>query len=105
MGMGIPVHLAAVNAQYGDMYEVKKEDCIGYVQKRLGTSLRSYKNIRWGAVLSDDNGTGGKRRLTDPIIGRMQTAYMYAIRNNKSDQASSVAAIWAIYHHMIMGPP
>ena len=35
----------------------------------------------------------------------MQTAYGYAIRNNKGDQASSVAAIWAIYHHMIMGPP
>ena len=35
----------------------------------------------------------------------MQTAYGYAIRNNKGDQASSIAAIWAIYHHMIMGPP
>ena len=40
--------------------EVKKEDCIGHVQKRLGTGLRSYKNKRWGAVLSDDNGTGSK---------------------------------------------
>ena len=34
----------------------------------------------------------------------MQTAYEFAIRNNKCDQASSIAAIWAIYH-MIMGPP
>ena len=29
----------------------------------------------------------------------------YAIHNNKGDQVSSIAAIWAIYHHMIMGPP
>ena len=35
----------------------------------------------------------------------MQTAYGYAIRNNKGDQASAIAAICAIYHHMIMGPP
>ena len=29
----------------------------------------------------------------------------YAIHNNKGDQVSSIAAIWAIYHHMIMGLP
>ena len=34
----------------------------------------------------------------------MQTAYGYAIRNNKGDQASSVAAIWAMYRHMIKSP-
>ena len=31
-----------------------------HVQKRLGTALRSYKNIQSGAVLSDGKGTGGK---------------------------------------------
>ena len=36
----------------------------------------------------------------------MQTAYGYAIRNNKGRQASSsIATIWAIYHHTIIGPP
>ena len=25
--------------------EIKKEDCIGHVQKRLGTALRSYSNF------------------------------------------------------------
>ena len=29
----------------------------------------------------------------------------YAIRNNKGDQVSSIAAIWGIYYHIIMGPP
>ena len=86
-------------------HEVKKEDCIGHVQKRLDTALRSYKNKRHGEVLSDGKGPGSKGCFADPIIDRMQTAYEYAIRNNKGDQASSIAAIWAIYHHMIMGPP
>ena len=35
----------------------------------------------------------------------MQKAYEYAIRNNKGDHASTIATIWAIYHHMIMSPP
>ena len=35
----------------------------------------------------------------------MQTAFGYDIRNNKGDQASDIAAIWAICHLMIMGPP
>ena len=74
------------------------------MQKRLGTALRCYKNKRRGAALSDRKGTD-EGRLTDPIIDGMQTAYGYAIRNNKCDQASSIAAIWTIYPHMIMGPP
>ena len=40
--------------------EVRKEDCIGHVQTRLGTVLRSYRNKRMGAVLSDGKGTGSK---------------------------------------------
>ena len=35
----------------------------------------------------------------------MQTAYGYDIHNNKGGQASSIAAIWAIYRHMIMDSP
>ena len=35
----------------------------------------------------------------------MQTAYGYAIRKNKGDQASPIAAIWDIYRQMIMVPP
>ena len=40
--------------------EIKKGDCISYVQKRLGTALRSCNNKRWGAILSDGKGTDGK---------------------------------------------
>ena len=40
--------------------EFKKDDCMGYVQKRLGTALHSYNNRRRGAILSDGKGTGCK---------------------------------------------
>ena len=82
---------------------VKKEDCIGHVQKRLGTALRSYKNKRWGAVLSDGKSTGG-RTFNRPNNKPYAKSNGYAIRNNKGNQASSIAAIWAISYHMIMGP-
>ena len=32
----------------GDTYEVTKEECIGHVQKRLGTALRKFKNYMKG---------------------------------------------------------
>ena len=67
------------------------------MQKRSGTALHSYKKKRWGAVLSAGEGTGSKG-VTDNSNG-------YAIHNNKGDQVSSIAASWAICHHMIMGPP
>ena len=73
------------------------------MQKRLGTALGSYKKKRWGAVLSDGKGTGSKD-VTDLIIYCMQTA-MGMISTITDDQVSSIAAIWAIYHLMIMGPP
>ena len=34
----------AMNAKYGSDYVVEKEECVGHVQKRLGTALRKYKN-------------------------------------------------------------
>ena len=40
-------------------------------------------------------------RLNNRLYGNSNG---YAIHNNKGDQVSSIAAIWAIYHHMIMGP-
>ena len=49
--------------------------------KTLGAALRRYKNKK-----------------------RMQTTYEYAIRKNKGDPEASCKAIWAIYHHMIIGP-
>ena len=95
----------AVLLKYGDQYKIEKEDCIGHIQKRMGTALRNYKSNARGSKLSDDKGVGGQGRLTDAIVDRIQTYYGYAIRNNKGDTNKITAAIWAILHHIILGPP
>ena len=33
----------AMEKKYGAAYEVRKEECVGHVQKRLGTALKSTK--------------------------------------------------------------
>lgn len=50
-----------------DMYgkdSVQKLECIGHVQKRVGCRLRKLKKTV--------RGLGGKRRLTDAFIDRLQ---------------------------------
>ena len=94
----------ATQEKYGD-YPLEKEDCVGHVQKRMGSALRSYKNGRRGTKLSDGKGVGGTGRLTDAVVDRMQTHYGYAIRNNKGNITEIINAIWAIFYHMLAGPP
>ena len=63
-----------------DIYEginVEKLECIGHVQKRLGNRLRNLKkNVK---------GLGGRGRLTDNIIDKLQNYYGMAIRQNNGD--------------------
>ena len=94
----------ALSEKFGDQYKVTKEDCIGHIQKRMGSSLRNYKNKSKGVVLADGKSTGGAGRLTDKVVDRMQTYFGYAIRNNKGKQEQIIKAIWAIFYHMILGP-
>ena len=44
--------------------EVAKQECIGYVQKRVGTVLRKLKK--------ETPGIGGKGKSTDGMIDKMQ---------------------------------
>ena len=69
--------------------------------KRLGTGLRKYKNDIKGKTLSDDKGVGGKGRLTDKVIDKMQNYYGKAIRENKGDLKGMQTSISAILNHMV----
>ena len=95
----------ALKNKYGDEYQVRKEDCIGHIQKRMGNSPRKYKNNSKGTLLSDNKSDGGSGRLTDKIVDKIQTYYGYAIGNNIKNTDMIIKAVWAIYHHMIIGPP
>ena len=45
-------------------------ECVGHIQKRLGTSLRKSQNDMKGKKLSDGEVILGKGRLTNKIINK-----------------------------------
>ena len=88
------------NSPYGEI-EIIKHECVGHVQKRLGTQLRTLKK----SGKKDKNGKavrfGGRGRLTDKSIDALQVFYGGAIRNHKNDLQGMEQAIWAVYHHSV----
>ena len=40
--------LDAVKNVYGDSYPIEKEECVGHIQKRMGSALLEYKKSRKG---------------------------------------------------------
>lgn len=65
--------------------QVKKLDCVGHVQKRLGSALRDLKNCYGGQKLSDGKTIGGAGRLTDALINLLQNYYGDVIQRNKGN--------------------
>ncbi len=63
----------AMKENYGDTYEVSKEECVGHVQKRMGAALLDYKKANKGKKLADGKNVGGQGRLTDEVIKRFKT--------------------------------
>ena len=79
-----------------DVYEednvsVVKKECVGHVQKRVGTALRKLKK--------DNKGLGSKGRLTDAMIDKLQNYYGIAIRSNSKDIDGMKKAIYAAFCH------
>ena len=85
-------------AVYGER-EVTKLECVGHVQKRLGSRLRSLKKRMGPARLEDGKPIGGIGRLTNNKIDQLQVYYGKAIRNNTHDIQSMENAVMAIWHH------
>lgn len=81
---------AEVENVYGDIKVVKKE-CVGHVQKRVGTALRNLKKA--------NKGIGGKGKLTNTIIDKLQNYYGIAIRSNSGDLKAMKSAIYASLFH------
>ena len=65
---------------YNDIYHadpyrgivVNKLECIGHIQKRVGTRLRNLKAANTKTVLSDRKKLSGQGRLTEKIINKLQ---------------------------------
>ena len=74
-----------LKACYGDLYVIKKEECVGRIQKRMGSALMQYKKNMKGKKLAVGKGVGGAGRLTQDMINRVQNYYGLAIRQNKGN--------------------
>lgn len=86
---------------YGEDFEVSKKECVGHVQKRMGTRLRNIKSNFSGKLLSDGKKMGGKGRLTAQVIDQLTTYYGNAIRQHSKSVDDIFNAIWATFYHKI----
>ena len=86
---------------YGSDVTIQKLECIGHVQKRMGSRLRRLKNKMKGIKLADGKVLGGKGRLTDVEIDKLQNYYGLAIRRNAEDVEKMCKEVWAIYYHKV----
>ena len=71
--------------------KVVKKECVGHVQKRVGTALRKLKK--------EKKGFGVKGKLTDRMIDKLQNYYGIAIRSNVGDLSEMKKAIHASLMH------
>ena len=84
---------------YGPDVIIEKKECVGHVQKRLGTRLRKLKSKLGTRKLKDGKGIGGKGRLTKRMIDKMQNYYGLAIRQNKNNLEQMIKdAMAGLYH-------
>jgi hypothetical protein len=91
---------AVQNAKpYGPDYTIRKEECIGHIQKRMGTRLRNLLNKKKGIMLSDGKGLGGQKRLTLARVDYIQFLYGQAIRDNAGNVDAMCKQTMAILHH------
>lgn len=87
---------------YGDDIVVEKLDCIGHIQKRVGSRLRKLKQKCSASKLKLSDGKGGgKGRLIDAWIDLRQKYYGLAVRRNVGSLHDMKQAIWAIYFHKL----
>lgn len=56
---------------YGDDFNIEKKECIGHVQKRMGSRLRQIKKTSGKTKLKDGKPIGGKGRLFNAAINDM----------------------------------
>ncbi|GFU96814.1 uncharacterized protein TNCV_3275751 [Trichonephila clavipes] len=87
------------NKPYGDDHLIQKIECVGHVQKRMGTRLRKLILVYSKKKLSDGKTIGGKGRLTDSLIDKLAHLYGNAIRCNSTSVKEMRKAIWAVWGH------
>ena len=78
---------------------MEKLECVDHVQKHLSSRLCSLKKRLGKNRLEGGKPIGGKGRLTDKVIDKLQVYYGKAIRQNTHSVHAMQNAIMAIWHH------
>lgn len=86
---------------YGPDIVINKLECVGHVQKRMGTRLRNLKAQKKKVKPSDGKPLAGKGRLTNLAIQRIQTFYGLAIRRNANQLDKMREDVWATFYHLL----
>lgn len=86
---------------YGPQCNIEKLECVGHVQKRMGTRLRTLKTKFGKNKLSDGKTISGQGRLTGSAIQQITTYYGLAIRRNTDSLTKMKQAVWALFFHLI----
>ena len=71
---------------------VRKLECVGRVQKRVCTRLRNFEK--------DVKGLGGKGKLANSIINKLQNCYGIAVRSNCNNLDEMTKAVHATQFHV-----
>ena len=79
--------------------EIKKYECVGHIQKRMGSALRKLKSSRRTSKLLDGKTVGGRGRLTAERLEKLQLYYGLAIRRNRDNVEGKRKEIWAGLKH------
>lgn len=85
---------------YGSSCLVEKRDCIGHVQKSMGSALCELKSRYRGQKLSDGKTIGGVGCLTDSLINSLQNYYGDAIRKSVGDVDKMIKSVQATLLHV-----
>ena len=67
---------------YGQDIEIRKLECVGHIQKRVGAHLRKLLQVHKGEILADGKKLSGEGRLTSAVINKLQNYFGLAIRQN-----------------------
>ena len=78
---------------------INKLECVGHVQKRVGSRLRTLRTNYKDVEFDDGKGIRGNGRLTDKVINSLQNFYGICIRQKYDTIYQKQVAIAAIIHH------
>ena len=84
---------------YGDM-KIQKLECVGHIQKRLGSRLRKLRTQTKDQKLSDGKHLSGAGRLTIQKIDTLQNYFGLAIRQHKNDLLGMQKSVLATLYHV-----